>query len=363
MPVPIAVAILMGVLDGLHAAHEARSEDGQPLEIVHRDVSPQNVLIGVDGLPRILDFGIAKAVGRMQTTRGDQLKGKLAYMAPEHLGREALDRRADIYAAGILLWELVTGERLFQADDEISTFRRALEAKVEPPSNVRPELPPALDAIVLSALAKTPSQRFQTARDFSYELEKTSLAASTRDLAAWLQTTAAESLRERAERLARYEAAHEAARDFTTTDADSSPSAVFPAALAARLREGDAPTAMLEPVTRPKPTRPTAWLVALPLALLLGTFVVSRLMRAPGVPTSIAEAPAPVARAPVTPGSSATLATVTTAPSAAAAPPAPSAPRQAGSRSAAPKKRGKTGCETAFTVDAQGVRVPKLECL
>src|SRR5688572_15358661 len=187
VPLAMAVAILIGVLEGLHAAHEARSESGQPLQIVHRDVSPHNILVGVDGVPRILDFGIAKAVGRMQTTRGDQLKGKLAYMAPEHLAREPLDRRADVYAAGIVLWELLTGERLFQADDEISTFRRALDAKVVPPSSLQPDVPPELDAAVLRALAKKPEARYQTARELAFDLEATRLAASTRDLGVWVQ--------------------------------------------------------------------------------------------------------------------------------------------------------------------------------
>ncbi len=383
VPVAISVAILIGVLDGLHAAHGACSEDGQPLEIVHRDVSPQNVLVGIDGLPRILDFGIAKAVGRMQTTRGDQLKGKLAYMAPEHLAREGLDRRADVYAAGILLWELLTGARLFQADDEISTFRRALEAKVEPPSSVRPELPKDLDRVVLRALAKSPSERFQTARDFSYELEKSGLAASLRDVSAWVQATAGDSLRERAARLAEYEASHEASRPFTAVDADSSPSTVFPDALAARLRAGDAATAMLATPAERKPTLPSrGWLGAAALMLLLAALGVSRLFRdptesvvsttdaaasMPRMPVEVAPPPAPIALSAmptVEPAgqvpavSGAETEARRGSPARAAAPAAP--PRQPIGKAAPHKKRN---CETPFTVDAHGVRVPKLECL
>src|SRR5882724_7145805 len=169
-PVAIAVGVMIGVLDGLHAAHEARGEDGSLLSIVHRDVSPQNILVGVDGIAKILDFGIAKAVGRMQTTRGDQLKGKLAYMAPEQLARDPLDRRADVYAASIVLWELLTGERLFHADDEISTFRKAMETIAPPPSSVSPRVPAALDAVVLRGLTRDRSQRFSTAREMAQAL-------------------------------------------------------------------------------------------------------------------------------------------------------------------------------------------------
>ena len=104
--------MVAGLLHGLHAAHEAKSERGAPLGIVHRDVSPQNVLVGLDGVPRVLDFGIAKAVTRVQSTRNGQLKGKLSYMAPEQLRGGSADRRTDVFAAGIVLWEALTGSPL-----------------------------------------------------------------------------------------------------------------------------------------------------------------------------------------------------------------------------------------------------------
>lgn len=108
-PTPrIATAILTGVLFGLHAAHDATDERGEPLGIVHRDVSPQNVLVGADGLARLLDFGIAKGKGRLQTTRAGQLKGKVSYMAPEQILGEEPDRRSDVYAAAVVLWETLT---------------------------------------------------------------------------------------------------------------------------------------------------------------------------------------------------------------------------------------------------------------
>ena len=115
VPLAIASSIMVDVLHGLHAAHEASDERGQPLGLVHRDVSPHNVLVGTDGAAHLIDFGIAKAAGRAQVTREGQLKGKLAYMAPEQLkgssGGAKVDRRADVFAVGTILWEIVTGHR------------------------------------------------------------------------------------------------------------------------------------------------------------------------------------------------------------------------------------------------------------
>ena len=108
----IVASVISGVLHGLHAAHEAKSEVGQPLNIVHRDVSPQNILVGIEGISRVLDFGVAKAIGRVQSTREGQIKGKLAYMAPEQLQGGHVTRRADIYAVAAVTWEAFTGQRL-----------------------------------------------------------------------------------------------------------------------------------------------------------------------------------------------------------------------------------------------------------
>src|SRR6202040_1004802 len=118
VPLSIASAIVIGALHGLHAAHEATSDQGTPLGIVHRDVSPHNVLVGVDGLARVIDFGVAKAAGRVQTTRAGVVKGKLPYMAPEQLAGQETSRLADLYAAGVVLWEMLTGRRLSKADDD-----------------------------------------------------------------------------------------------------------------------------------------------------------------------------------------------------------------------------------------------------
>ena len=126
VPVPIAATIMVGVLHGLHAAHEARDERGEPLRIVHRDVSPHNILVGTDGDAHLIDFGIAKARGRMQVTRQGQIKGKLSYMPAEQLMGQALDHRADIFAASIVLWEALTGQRLFQGTDDGDVYAKVL---------------------------------------------------------------------------------------------------------------------------------------------------------------------------------------------------------------------------------------------
>src|SRR5262249_31177054 len=144
----IASAILVGILEGLHAAHEAKNERGEPLGLVHRDVSPQNVIVGVDGIARVLDFGVAKAAGRVQTTRDGQIKGKIAYLAPEQLNGE-VSRQSDIYAASVVLWETLTGDRLFSAENPGELLTQVLSRPIRPPSEIVSEIPKALDAIVL----------------------------------------------------------------------------------------------------------------------------------------------------------------------------------------------------------------------
>src|SRR6185369_608614 len=116
IPRPVLVRIILDALAGLHAAHELLDADGNPVQLVHRDVSPQNVLVGVDGSSRITDFGVAHAASRLQNTRADRLKGKIAYMSPEQAHAGDVDRRADVFAMGIILWEVLAARRLFKAD-------------------------------------------------------------------------------------------------------------------------------------------------------------------------------------------------------------------------------------------------------
>ena len=144
---------MLDVLNGLQAVHEATDEHGAPLGIVHRDVSPQNVMVGVDGVARVLDFGIAKAHLRLQTTRNGQIKGKLRYLAPEQLQSADIGPAADLYAASIILWEMLTGELLFDGVNEGAILAKVLQGVVIPPSRFSPEIPPELDAIVLRGVA------------------------------------------------------------------------------------------------------------------------------------------------------------------------------------------------------------------
>ncbi|WP_437562150.1 serine/threonine-protein kinase [Sorangium sp. So ce542] len=206
-PPRIACAVLAGALHGLHAAHEATAEDGAPLGLVHRDVSPHNLLVGEDGVARVLDFGVAKSAGRAQITRDGQLKGKLAYMSPEQIAGEPLDRRADVYSAGVVLWETLTGERLFEGRGEALSILRLLQAGVDPPSARRPGVPPELEAITLRALARCPEDRFPTAREMALALEATGLAASTSEVGAWVASLADEALAQRAALIAAIEPA------------------------------------------------------------------------------------------------------------------------------------------------------------
>ena len=194
----IAVAVLVGMLLGLHAAHEALSESGEPLHIVHRDVSPHNAMVGVDGTVRVLDFGVAKALGRQQTTRDGAIMGKLCYMAPEQLSGRGVTRRTDVFAAGIVLWELLTGERLFQADDEATTLTRVLMERVRPPAEVNPGTPAALDRIVMRALERDPSKRFLSAEEMAGALAAAVPPATPAALGWWVRSVAAEELARRA---------------------------------------------------------------------------------------------------------------------------------------------------------------------
>ncbi|MDP8998578.1 MAG: protein kinase [Myxococcota bacterium] len=201
MPPRIAAAIAAGVLRGLHAAHEAKSETGEALEIVHRDVSPQNVLVGTDGIPRVLDFGVAKAAGRVQTTREGQLKGKLAYMAPEQITTGSVTRKTDVYAAAVVLWEMLTGRRLFRADNEAKLLSLVLDSEVQLPSALVEGLPVGFDRVVERGLDRDPAKRYATAREMAIEVEAVAGIAAQTEVGEWVEIIAADELRERANRI------------------------------------------------------------------------------------------------------------------------------------------------------------------
>ncbi|MBW2457703.1 MAG: protein kinase, partial [Deltaproteobacteria bacterium] len=158
------------VLEGLHAAHELTDRGGTLLKLVHRDISPHNILVGIDGVARITDFGIAFAEARLTSTRRGQLKGKMPYMAPEQLEGLAIDRRVDIYAAGCVLWEMLTGKRLFVADNEAALACQVLAGPTCSPREVCPDVPEPLDAACMQALGKI-GARFTTAAAFAEAID------------------------------------------------------------------------------------------------------------------------------------------------------------------------------------------------
>ncbi len=201
LPLRIVSALMTGVLHGLHAAHEAVTENGFPLGIVHRDVSPHNILVGQDGVGRVLDFGVAKAAWRAQTTRDGQIKGKLAYMAPEQLLNHEVDWRADIFAASAVLWEALTCVRLFSADEPGAVYHRVLNENIPLPSTQRSDVPSALDALVQRGLAKNPGDCFATAREMAFALERTLPPATPGEVGLWVEETARETLAKRAEQV------------------------------------------------------------------------------------------------------------------------------------------------------------------
>jgi len=166
----IAARIVSDALNGLHYAHELCDFDETPLEIVHRDVSPQNVMITYEGAVKLVDFGIAKAVGTTQTAHG-VFKGKVAFMAPEQVTLDKVDRRADIFAAGIVLWEAVTGKPLMGDSSPAKTLYNLLNKPVPRASSENPDVPAALDDAISKALQRNVNDRFQTAREMREALE------------------------------------------------------------------------------------------------------------------------------------------------------------------------------------------------
>jgi serine/threonine-protein kinase len=202
IPVEVAATVLAGMLHGLHATHEAKNEQLEPMHIVHRDVSPQNVLVGVDGIARIFDFGVAKAAAmRSQATTDGQMKGKLSYMSPEQLNSREVDRRTDIFAAGVVAWECLTGRRLFAGSDPGEVLAKVLTLDIPAPVDVLSSIPTAVSNTVMQALARSPDQRWQTARDFAIELERTVVLAAAHVVGNWVEQNASEALQDRRHRV------------------------------------------------------------------------------------------------------------------------------------------------------------------
>lgn len=171
LPLDVALRIFTDTLAGLHAAHELTGPDGEPLRLIHRDMSPHNVLVGSDGIARITDFGVARAESRLASTRTGSVKGKVMYMAPEQVKSLPIDRRADVYAAGAVLWEMLTGERLVRADSDLAAMRMIVETERQSPREIEATVPEEIAAATMRALAPDPSLRYPTAAAFSEALE------------------------------------------------------------------------------------------------------------------------------------------------------------------------------------------------
>jgi serine/threonine-protein kinase len=193
--------ILVDALAGLHAAHEAVDLRGARLDVIHRDVSPPNIIVGVDGTSRLIDFGIAKAASRVSVTNSNVLKGKLRYMSPEQIQQKPLDRRSDIFAAGVVLFEMLTGRRLLGGEDEGDIALGVLLGAFPAPSSIVPDLPPGLDEVVAKALARDREERFQLASDLQEALERVLPPASPREVGRVVEELGVEVIAARREAL------------------------------------------------------------------------------------------------------------------------------------------------------------------
>jgi len=237
IPAPVAMRLVIDTLQGLQAAHEHTDPKGNPLQIVHRDVSPQNILLGIDGVARIMDFGVARAESRLSHTRDGNIKGKAAYMAPEQHGLlmdnpPPLTHRADLYSMGVVLWELLTGKRLFQRENDAQTLAASIRHEYTPASELVPSLPAAIDALIAKAIATNPDQRFADGNSFIEALEGCGISvASSRDVSKWVRAVAKDHIEKRqmALRALADDSSHEAADEFIDR--------VLTSATNARLRE------------------------------------------------------------------------------------------------------------------------------
>jgi serine/threonine protein kinase len=386
-PPRIAAAVMSGVLHGLHAAHEARDEKGEPLEIVHRDVSPQNVLIGIDGIPRLIDFGVATAVGRMQSTSAGTLKGKMSYMAPERIRGDSADRRSDIYATTVLLWEMLTGKRLFRGDDETQILAQVLKGWHEPPSVHAPGLSPVFDPVVMCGLSLDPTLRFTTAAEMARALEACAGLASPAEVGDWVQAMAGEELERRAETIARVESQSgtmpaavetlsQADLQTSISDVRSSPSMSGPISSRLRVAALAAPPAMRAALRVTIPTGPALIVGALAITagIVLATILALRSRsESPGPsPSASASWPTPPATVAAVPmpaetaaASSTAIATEEPALSAttAVSPARPAArPTFPVGPAVAPVAKPRANCDLPYVYDVDGVKHYKREC-
>ncbi len=252
-PASHACFIAMKVCEGLDYAHNKRDQSGGELSLVHRDVSPQNVIVSFEGEIKLIDFGIAKAVGTTITTQSGVLKGKLGYMSPEQVRGLPVDRRADVFACGIVLSEMLTGERLFVGESDFSTLEKVRNVDISPPTMHNRKIPEELERIVMKALAREPSARYQHAIDLHDDLQAFVYTAgefcSRKDMAAWMKKTFAKEIDEETAKLEAFRQMHQPA---PAHQPEASPGGNVPAALAGGgTGVGVAPAARQAGGTRP----------------------------------------------------------------------------------------------------------------
>lgn len=373
VPVPVACAIAADLLAGLHAAHEARDAHGEPLRLVHRDVSPPNVLVGADGVTRVLDFGVAKAIGRIQQTREGQVKGKVAYMSPEQVRGEGVTRATDIYAASAVLWETLTARRLFKSAQEADVVERILYGTIDAPSACAPNIPEKLNEVVLRGLARDPGDRYPTAREMVRALRECTRLASASEVGDWVEWVAGNTLVQRAAALA----AIDESLDITETLRDRRHSQTnehtheeeAAIVLPTEAIGTEASIMAVDPSSRGGGTRKRRiGLMALGAAALvaLGVVVVRVMGAPPPAPRTSASTPSATATssevgsAPL-PASSMSA----TEPSGSVAIAAPSSATSTRVRTSKPQgtSRVRPGCDPPYTTDADGTRHYKLQCL
>ncbi|MBL8610266.1 MAG: protein kinase [Myxococcales bacterium] len=394
----VASAIVTDGLHGLHAAHEARNESGLPLEIVHRDISPQNILVGVDGAARLLDFGVAKAANRFHSTGDGAVKGKLPYMAPEQLRGQRVDRRTDVYAMSVVLWETLTRTRLFEGNNEGAIVEQVLFRDIQPPSSLAPAVPPALDALVMRGLARDPKARFQSAREMALALEACVRPALRSEVATWVAAVAAADIERRTREVAEVESAAETRTSLEDVLEElEAPSSTRPVVGAPSPRRfsvdaetapalapapTSAPALVQAPPDARSPARPLRYLgpgvaAVLLLGLLFGAWRIARTARASEEATTGRASASATTLEPAPPTASAAPAASSAAPPAAssaigaapstAAPPSPTssntAPRPKPTLAAPSPSAPKVDCSTKYVVTPEGKRIYKRECL
>jgi serine/threonine-protein kinase len=372
----LAITIISDALHGLHAAHEVKDEDGTPLGVVHRDISPQNLLVGADGVTRIADFGIAKASGRSHETRDGTVKGKLTYMAPEQIERGELTRATDVFAISVVLWELLTGERLFDADNDGAIVHRILSGKIPPPSSVFPSVPPVFDENLARGLARDPAQRFQTAREMAQALEAAAVPMRPSEVGAWVERVASDSLVRRSRTISKIE---RSLPEDVGSGQVTATKPITPAAAVALEQQGTGAKVTWEEGGSAKRGSGLLWVAALAVVVGGGASLYwftqlkghdgsapsaasSPLATAPAIPT--AEPPKPLEAAAVPEAPTAAPAAT---PSAEAVSKAPSAkPRRsepARSKTPPAVKTPAKNCDPPYSIDASGRRIFKMECM